>query len=508
MVLKRFLAVVLSALLFLSCLMPHISKAYNGVEMSMMGFEPSDNGRVWEDHFFFRRMEKRTGLRFRFTQFGDAGKYRAALDLLKTGEGFLPDVLFKARLTPADAMELYDAGVLVDLAPYLAQYAPAFFALLEKDPDLARAVTLPGGVIPALPHLSEIPAQNVLWINREWLDRLGLLLPATTEELRLALEAFRNGDPNRNGRADEIPLSFQGAYDLRYLAHAWGLAANDYYVFADGGSVRYQPLEDGFRPFIRWLKDAWDAGLLDNGAFSTVDAVRRQNDPKAANRLGAFFAPSPAHLVPVDWAGQYVALPPIPHEGKAVYRTISSPVFYGAFAVTSACADVGRALSWVDGLYAQEGAVLAAVGEEGTDYVTDGDRTWRLVREESGGDYLARAVISTDYSAPGISPDGFFRRYTDPMVKALGEEADKVAAVAKDPFPPFALSREQEDEIGPLQASLGRFVDESVARFVMGEWQTTDAQFMVFEAGLAERGVDKFLAFWQQIFDGGMGDAD
>jgi len=506
--LKKSLAALLLAILALSFLSPALSNATDGMEMSMMGFEPPDSGRVWGENLFFSRMEEKTGLRFRFSQFSDAGDYRAALDALKTGDRPLPDVLFKARLTPADARELYEAGVLTDLAPLLQRYAPAFHARLNSDPDLARAVTLAGGAIPALPHLSEIPAQNVLWVNREWLERLNLDLPETVEDLRLALEAFRGRDPNRNGRADEIPLSFQGAYDLKYLAHAWGLAANDFNVFVKDGAVRFMPLEEGFRPFIRWLRDAWDAGLLDPNAFSGLDAARRQSEPKAANRLGAFFAPSPVHLVPVEWAGQYTALPPIPHEGEAVYRTVASPVFYGAFAVTTACPDVGRALSWADNLYTPEGAILAAVGAEGADYVMDGDGTWRLLQEGQGEGYLARSVIATDYSAPGVSPDAFFRQFTDPMVKSLGEQADGVAAAAKDPFPPFALSRAQEEEIGPLQAVLGRYVDESLARFVTGEWQATEEQFDAFEAGQEERGVDRFIAFWQRIYDGGTSDAD
>ncbi|MBO4560051.1 MAG: extracellular solute-binding protein, partial [Lachnospiraceae bacterium] len=49
-------------------------------------------------------------------------------------------------------------------------------------------------------------AGQILWINQEWLTKLGLAAPRTTDELYAVLKAFKKQDPNGNGKADEIPL--------------------------------------------------------------------------------------------------------------------------------------------------------------------------------------------------------------------------------------------------------------------------------------------------------------
>ncbi len=497
----------MAVLLLLSLSLPAYPQSGAEKTMTMMGYEAAENNRVWEENLFFKRVQERTGLSSRFRQYSDLNEYNAQLSGMMTGDPALPDVLFKARLTPAMTIELFESGVLVDLAPYLEAHAPAFYALMQGNDEIRKAVTLPGGAIAVLPYISLVPGQNILWINQSWLEELKLQVPETPDGLRQVLEAFHSKDPNRNGRQDEIPLSFNGPYDLKYLAHAWGLAANDFNVFLSGNKVRFMPLEGQFRDFIRWLAESWDAGLLDQDGFTAMDSLRRQTDAKATNHFGAFFSPLPTNLVPVEWVGQYRAMPPIAYEGRQIYRPIASPVYTGAFAVTSACDDVAGALEWVDTLYTQEGAVLASVGKEGEDYVVDGDGSWRLLNESASQAYLSVSIISTDDSAPGISCEGFQRRFTDPTVRQLMEQTELIAGFAVSPFPPFSLSRAEEAEIAPLQKAIGRYVDESIARFVNGEWDASEEQFLIFAEELDQLGLEDFLAFWQRVYDRGLKDS-
>lgn len=494
----------------LSCLLAILLAAYIPISvpagqttMSMMGYEALENNRAWADHLFFKRMADRTGLHFSFDQYGDLAKYRGRLAEMTSAGPDLPDVLFKARLTPAITIQMHEAGVLVDLKPYLEQYAPNFTALMAENPEIRKAITLPGGAIPALPFISLPPPQNALWVNQAWLDILGISMPRSVEGLYDMLSAFQTLDPNGNGRRDEIPLSFLGPYDLKYLAHAWGLIANDYNLFVRDGQVVFMPLQAEFRPFLSWLRGLWVDRLLARDGFTTHDNLRRQTDAKADNRFGAFFAPLPANLVPFEWAGDYRVMAPIPYEGQEVYRAVSGPVFTGAFAVTSACNDIGAALSWVDVLYTPDGAVLAGIGVEGEDYVLNGDGSWQLLHQSADQGYLTKSVITTDYSAPGISADAFERKYSDPLVGMLASEVDSLARSNVSAFPPFSLTWEEEAAVAPMQAAIGRFVDESLVRFVTGEWEMSDERFAAFSKTLESLGLPEFLDFWQNIYDRG-----
>jgi len=467
---------------------------------SLMGYDHTETYRDWSTNLFFERLAQRTGVTFTFQQYTESEAYHKALAGL-TADGDLPDVLFKADLSPAESMQLLERGVLVDLKPFIEQYAPNLVAILAQKPEVEAAITLPNGAIASLPFINEAPAQNCMWINQDWLTALKLNMPTTVDELTSVLEAFKTRDPNRNGKNDEVPLAFIGAYDLKYLAHAYGLTANDFNLFERDGKAVFMPLEPEFRTYITWLNDLYTRRLIDRDGFSTMDALRRVTDAKATPVYGILLAPLVSSVLPAEWTASYRVVPPLTYQGQQVYRTIADPVTTGTFAITAACKDAGAALAWVDYLYSEEGATLALAGQEGVDYVVDGDGTWRKTDITSQPGYLSESGIMTGTVPPGISNDAFQRRYSDQTVRNVSEQIDIVSAIAQTPFPTIPLTQEQADYIAPLQAAIGRYVDESIARWTIGEWELTDEQFAEFSQQLAALGLQEFMTFWQEKLD-------
>ena len=468
----------------------------------MAGYEDQESYRLWSENLFFKRMEQLTGLVFEYRQAQSADGWEKTKAGFYSGETDLPQVLFKAELSPAETIDMLDAGILIDLAPLIQKNAPNLHRLLQENPDIKAAVMLPGGRIGALPYINLTPSQNCLWINQSWLDELKLDMPSTAEELAQVLLAFKTGDPNRNAKADEIPLAFLGAYDLKYLGHAFGLAANDFNVYAEGGQAKFMPMDPAFRDFIAWLRDLYGRGLLDRDGFTTADTLRRVTDEKQAVRYGALIAPLPTYILPAAWTDQYAVVPPFVYEGRQVYRSISPRATPGTFALTKDCEDPARMLQWVDYLYTDEGAILATSGQEGVDFLVDGDGTWRKTEAASQQSFLSSVSIMTGTTPPGVSNDAFQRRYNDQIVRRVSEQIDIVSEIARDPFPPFSLTRTQEEQIAPMQKAIGRYVDESIARFVTGEWETSDERFALFETELQNLGLEPFLSFWQAVLDG------
>ena len=56
-------------------------------------------------------------------------------------------------------------------------------------------------------------------------------------------------------------------------------------------------------------------------------------------------------------------------------------------------------------------------------------------------------------------------------------------------------------QIEKLQMELGRYVDEMLARMVLGEVAITEETKAEFLNGLEQRGVNDMIAFWQEIAD-------
>ena len=192
--------------------------------------------RDWNNHVFFSHMYDKTGVQFQVKQYENVSAWNA-MKATYTAESDLPDVFFKAMLTAEESVRLLNDGVIVDLKPYLQECCPNLWAILEENPEYLQKMTLPDGRIPTLPYINDIPTQNVMWINSVFLEEVGMKAPATADELVRVLEAFRDKDPNKTGTKDEIPLVFLGSFDLKFLAHAFGMIANDYNIFAKDGRM-------------------------------------------------------------------------------------------------------------------------------------------------------------------------------------------------------------------------------------------------------------------------------
>ena len=472
-------------------------------EYTMAGYDSSDTYRSWSDNKFFARMEEKTGVHFTYRQYTDAADWTKAKAEMQAGQSDLPDVLFKAQLSDAECIGLLERGVIIDLKPYLSEYCPNLSALLQAHPEYEQAITLPDGRIAALPAINETPAQNCVWLNQSWMTALGLQMPTTAEELTEVLRAFKTGDPNRNGKQDEIPLAFLGAFDLKFLGHAFGLIANDYNLRAVDNQAQFVPLDPAFRPFMEWLHQLFSEGLLDPQGFITADNLRQVTKDSDTNVYGGAITTLPTVFLPASWATQYCVMPPLTYNGQAVYRSFLGPVQRGTFAVTSACQNIAEILGWVDQFYTEEVYIMASAGLENVDYVVDGDNTWRLTTSASSNTYFSGdTLLSSGTSYPCYATDTFQRRYHDQTVATLSDQIQSLNALAQRPFPYYTLTEAQAAQIAPLQSRIGRLVDLAIGNWVTGETEISDASFADFEAGLKEAGLEEFMAFWQAVLDG------
>lgn len=466
----------------------------------MAGYDGEGSTHDWNTNGFFVRMQERTGLTFTFDQYTSLEKWQEAKNAMFAPDGELPDVLFKAALTTPELIRYSDSGQLIDLGPLLEENAPNLWALLEAHPDWREAITLPSGKIAALPAIQELAPQNAMWINQTWLERLGLEAPTDWESLREVLTAFRDRDPNGNGKRDEIPFAFLGPWELKFFSHAWGVAASDYNIYLDeAGQVHYWPAEERFWEMALALREFYQDGLLDPDGFITADALRRITDEDAEAVYGVFFAPTPVNLVPYDMSVDYALLEPLVFEEKQIYRDLCGEVTRGTFAITSACEDPAALLAWVDVLYTEEGAIAALAGTEGEDYVVgeDGSWTWKGGLEAMTASTLSELSVYDTGDMPWLFPDAFYDRYDEDNVQRVNGELRKLNACVVEPFPVYTLTEEESARALELQSQLGPYVDETLARVVLGELDADEAQ--TFVEGLEERGMQEMIDLWQSV---------
>lgn len=499
---RRFLSL---ALVFI--LLPGLCLAEGGKQTFVMaGFDGQGSNRDWATNQFFVRMEENTGVSFTYQQYNDLDKWQAAKEQM-FANGQLPDVFFKAALTNEELIRYTDSGQLIDLAPLLEEHAPNFWAHIQENPEWLDAIMLPNGKIGALPSIKPQAGQNLLWINKAWLEELGLEMPVDFASLRTVLTAFRDGDPNKNGKDDEIPLTFLGPWDLKFFSHAYGVVANDYNLYVDeAGKVCFWPDEDSFFQMAGELHALYSDGLLDQNGFYSSDAFRQYMEKGEENPpiYGMLFAPDPMRLVGYANSTQYVALPPFAFAGKQVYRNLFGNLGTGAFAITSACSDPAAMLRWVDYLYSEEGSVEAMVGRPDVNYTVDanGYWSWKSTQGETITSYeLSTLTLYDTGIMPWRFPAEFYVRYSDEAIRNINEQLGLYTPYLVRPFPYFVLTEAEKAQIQPLQNALGLYVDEGLARFVLGQVELTDENIAAFRQGLRERGMEEMLLLWQPIAD-------
>lgn len=119
----------------------------------------------------------------------------------------------------------------LDLSPYVDDM-PNVKKFLDERPT-AKKMAEDNGHIYILPSDRgknyRISAIHLI-INKTWLDRLGLTMPTTWDELEQVLIAFKNNDPNGNGKADEIPMQIRdvsfGLWSPLTLLNSTGLTTS------------------------------------------------------------------------------------------------------------------------------------------------------------------------------------------------------------------------------------------------------------------------------------------
>lgn len=148
----------------------------------------------------------------------------------------------------------------------------------HEEPDtLALAKTYEGEIY-ALPKFQgKWPDCNgVMFINKTWLDNLGLDVPTTLGELKDVLVAFRDNDANGNGDAsDEIPMDFNGwfsgAYSLTNLIGSYGIQLTNWGTdgyFVEDGQVKNYAVDERYKALISYLADLYSEGLINENAIT------------------------------------------------------------------------------------------------------------------------------------------------------------------------------------------------------------------------------------------------
>jgi len=145
--------------------------------------------------FWYDAVKKATNIDVKISWITDPSQYTPTLQT-RAGANDLPDLFTTDRNT---LQQLVQQGLVADWSPYL-KYMPNFV----KDRDvneLAKYGTFDGKHY-GLVTKNAYPYKGIVIIRQDWLDKLGLKPPKTTDEYLEVMKAFTEKDPDGNGKKD------------------------------------------------------------------------------------------------------------------------------------------------------------------------------------------------------------------------------------------------------------------------------------------------------------------
>jgi len=144
-----------------------------------------------------------TGISLNNVTVGNTPDSQEAFNLM-LASGEIPDIVGGKFIKP-NANRYGPEGAFIPLQDLIAEHAPNISALMKEKPDVFSSILAGDGNMYFVPYLTDGKYGRAYFIRTDWLEKLGLEAPNDVDELKAVLTAFRNNDPNGNGKKDEVP---------------------------------------------------------------------------------------------------------------------------------------------------------------------------------------------------------------------------------------------------------------------------------------------------------------
>ncbi|GGD78551.1 extracellular solute-binding protein [Paenibacillus nasutitermitis] len=424
----------------------------------------------YKDMLVFQEYEKMTNVKIVWEDVPSEGFVERKNLLFASNE--LPDALFKAGISQLEAVKYGSSGMLVPLEDLIVKYAPNLQALFDKYPEILASIKAPDGHIYALPAIVTLGAARTdkPWINKSWLEALNLKEPETTDELLTVLRAFRDGDPNGNGKKDEIPVSEWDRNALiNSMAGSWGLDFQmGYNINIQDGKVKIWLADPAFKEYLQYLHQLYQEKLIDPELFT--QNASQFVAKMASGNLGYFHnqASDPFTDKKEDFAGIAPLAGP-DGERKGWGRPVARD--FGTFAITSVNKNPEATMRWIDYFYGDEGSIFFRYGIEGQTYNKKADGlpeyTEEILTDKRGtGTTIGQFSPWPGGGAPHLINENNSSAINPPEVQAAQEKMDPY--MPKEILGAPIFDDATSKEVNTLRQDLDTYVGETTSKLITG----------------------------------------
>lgn len=333
-----------------------------------VGIPQSADVTDYEENGLTTYLEDSLGIEIEFVFFSSSpSEYKKQITLMCSADQELPDVLWGFQGIDRYSMnEFGEDGYFKDLTEPIEQYAENYKVALAKLTEEEQKTikdrgtsTIDGGFygMPLYIAFDSIDTvQNNMYINKTWLDAVGMSAPTNVDELYNVLKAFKEKDPNKNGQADEIPML---TADIeKFIINAF-VYTGTYELNVTDGKVWNPYVTNEYRQALQFCKKLCDEGLLDSMNFTLNSSAEFTSLITPANdvaRVGMWSGyPQLVTTTSTNILDQYTALAPLADEtGKGGYLVDYRRDLKFCSFISEDCKDIETAMKFLDFFYVDE----------------------------------------------------------------------------------------------------------------------------------------------------------
>ncbi len=461
----------------------------------------------------YKELEKITGTKVEF-QHPPVGQEKDQFNLM-IASGKLPDVIeYGWNAAPKGADSLIKEKRILRLNELIDKHAPNLSKLLKEKPEFRKLITTDEGNIYVMPFLygdEMLSVVNGPAIRKDWLDKLGLKVPQTISEWENVLVAFRDKDPNGNGRKDEIPLLFtvhpSNEIELSHmLVGAWGIT-NEFYQ--ENGKVKFGPMQPEYKEFLTTMARWYKEGLLDRD-YATTDS--KLKDAKVTGHqvgvMNAYAGSGIGRYIPLlkgsNPEATLAGLPyPSAKEGQKALGQYSYPFTGIGAAVSATAANPEQIVKWLDYKFGQEGHMLFNFGIEGQSYKMENGypKYMDVVLNNPDKLPIAQAMakfFQASYSGPFVQDKRYIEQFYT-MPEQRDAQKTWMQADHSKLMPPITLSAEESSKTASIMNDVKTYRDEMFGKFIMGSEPI--ANFDKFVSTIKGMGIEEAIKARQTALD-------
>lgn len=409
----------------------------------------------------------------------------------------------------------YDAAIeeeiIIDMYDLVKEYAPNYWYYLTQDIDTLATLVTEEGNLPTIATLFKTSgAENQGYMVRyDWLDELGMELPATYAELEAYVEAC-----NDTYGSQGMILSADGLDEML----AFGYDCGTEYLVVDG-EVKSSLQQDAFREYMNMVADWYSRGLIYSdfylyGTDDTLDQMfcsgKLAVDTGRCTSFEMFYGYTDG-----SYSAEYGAMKPvrINADDEIHYSTTVGSLVKkeDTWSITTACEKEEQeiVMGLVNYLFSEEGQLLFNWGVEGEAYTlnAEGEPEYTdMMINDPDMAYLFTAYLYASNTASEYAPSIMdvskqYYSFDDTAWEAYEMYLDDGADGSYNYPAGATLNADELTDYAALSSDLDTYVETQILAFITGQTVLNDDTWAQFQDTLVSMGIETMVSYYQAAFD-------